>query len=81
MADDMNIMTALYSACGEIESVEIQTVLSLNWCACEIHSYQIMFLVGLYSMAKLLEFREGYITSAMVSVDMRQILYVLRGTG
>ena len=54
MADDMNIMTALYSASREIESVEILTILSNHWCACEINSYKIMFLAAPYSMTKLL---------------------------
>ena len=72
----MNIMTAVYSTSRKIESVEILAVLSIYWCTCEVDSYKIMFLAP-YSMTKLFEFQEGYITSAMVSVDMCEILYVL----
>ena len=72
----MNIMTALYSTSRKIESVVILAVLSIHWCTCEINSYKIMFLTP-YSMTKLFEFREGYITSAMISVDMCEILRVL----
>ena len=63
---------------GKIEPVEIQTVLSIHWCTCEINSYKIMFLNAPYSMTKLFEFQEGSITSAMVSVDACEILHVLR---
>ena len=76
MTDNMNIMTALYSTSSKIEPVEILTVLSIHWCTCEINSYKIMFLAP-YSVTKLFEFHEGYITSAMVSVDMYEILHVL----
>ena len=76
MTDNMNIMTALYSTSREIEPVEILTVLSIHWCTCEINSYKIMFF-NPYSMTKLFEFQEGYITCAMVSLDMCEILHVL----
>ena len=76
MTDNMNIMTALYSTSRKLEPVEIQTVLSIHWCICEINSYKIMFLAP-YSVTKLFEFQEGYITSAMVSVDVCEILHVL----
>ena len=69
MTDNMNIMTALYCTSRKIESVEVLAILSLHWCTCEVNSYKIMFLVR-YSMTKLFEFQGGYITSAMVSVDM-----------
>ena len=72
----MNITMALYCASREIEPVEILTVLSIHWCTCEINSYKIMILTP-YSVTKLFEFQEGYITSAMVSVDMHEILHVL----
>ena len=74
MTDNMNIMTALYSTSREIEPVEILTLLSINWCTCENNSYKMIFLAP-YSVTKLFEFQEGYITSAMVSVD--EILHVL----
>ena len=74
----MNITMALYCTSREIEPVEILTALSIQWCTCEVDSYKIMFLVP-YSMAKLFEFQEGYITSEIVSIDMCEILYVLWG--
>ena len=70
-------MRALYSAGWKIGSVEILTILSIHWFACEINSYKMMFLAAPYYMTKLLEYREGYIISAMVSVDMCEILHVL----
>ena len=70
MTDNMNIMAALYSTSREIESVKIMAVLSIHWCTCEINSYEIIFLTLPYSVTKLLEFLEGYITSAMVSMDV-----------
>ena len=76
MTDNMNIKPALYSTSSKIESVEILAVLSIHWCTCEINSYKIMFLAP-YTMTKLFESQEGYITKAMVSVDMCEILYVL----
>ena len=76
MTDDVNIMTALYSASGVIEPVEILPVLSIHLRTCEVNSYKIMFLIATYFMTELFEFREGYITSAMVSVDMCEILYI-----
>ena len=76
MTGNMNIKTALYSISRKIESVEILMILSIHFCTCEINSYEIMFLVS-YSMTKLFEFREGYITHAMVSIDMCKILYGL----
>ena len=76
MTVNMNIFTALYSTSKKIESVEILAVLSIHWCTCEINTYDIMFLTP-YSMTKLFEFREGYITRAMVSMDMFEILHVL----
>ena len=75
MTDNMNMMKALYSTSRKIESVEILAVLSIHWCTSEINSYNIMFLAP-YSMTKLFEFQEGYITSAMVIVDMCEILHV-----
>ena len=75
----MNIPMALYCSSREIEPVEILTVLSIHWCTCEINSYKIMILVP-YPVTKLLEFQEGYITSAMVSVDVRDSLRLV-GTG
>ena len=48
---------ALYSAGKKIESVEILTIPSIHWCACEINSYKIM-LLALYCMTKQFEFRE-----------------------
>ena len=72
----MNIVTVLYSTSREIESVEILAVLSIHWCTCEVNSYKIMFLAP-YSVKKLFKFQERNITSAMVSVDMCEILYVL----
>ena len=77
MTNNMNIMTALYSASREIEPVEILTVLSIHWCTCEVNSYTIMSLIAPHSVTKLFEFQEGYITSAMGSVDMGLILHVL----
>ena len=77
MTDNMNIMTTLYSTIREIESVEILPVLPIHWCTCEINSYKIVSLIAPYSVTKLFEFQEGYITSAMVSVDMCEIIYVL----
>ena len=77
MNDDMNIMTALCSVSRETEPVKLLAVLSIHWCACEVNSYKIVFLIVPYSMTKLFEFQEGYITGAMVSVDMSEILYVL----
>ena len=77
MSDNMNIMTALYSTSRKIEPVEFLTVLSSHWCTCEINSYKIMSLAP-YSVTKMFEFQGGYITSAMVSVDMCEILHVLR---
>ena len=76
MTDNMNIMTALYGISRKIEPVEILTILSIHWCTSEINSYKIMFLAP-YFMAKQFEFRERCITSAMVSVDMCEILHVL----
>ena len=76
MTDNMNIMTALYSTSRKIKSVEILTVLSIHWCTCEINCHKIMSLAP-YSVTKMFEFQEGYITSAMVSVGMCEILYVL----
>ena len=76
MTDNMNIMTALYSTSRKIEPVEILAVLSIHWCICEINSYKIIFLT-LYSVTNLFEFREGYVSGAMVSVDMCEILHVL----
>ena len=76
MTGNMNIMTALYSTSRKVEPVEILAVLSIHWCTCDINSYKIMFLTP-YSMKKLFEFQEGYITSAMVSVDVCEILHVL----
>ena len=70
-------MMDLYSTSREIESTEILAVLSIHWCACEINSYKMMFLIASYFMAEHFEFREIYITSSMVSVDMCEILYVL----
>ena len=72
----MNIIMALYCTSREIEPVEILTVLSIHWCTCEINSYKIMIL-AIYPVTKLFEFQEGYITSAMVSVDVCEILHVL----
>ena len=72
-----SMMRALYNASRKLESVEILTILSIQWCACEINSYEIMFLAAPYSMTKLFEFREGYITRTMVSVDMCEMLYIL----
>ena len=72
----MNITMALYNSSRKMETVEILTVLSIHWCACEVDSNKIMFLAP-YPVAKLFEFQEGYITSAMVSVDMCEILHVL----
>ena len=69
MTDNMNIMTALYCTDRKIVSVEILAVLSVHCCTCEINSYKIMFLAP-YSVAKLFEFQEVYITSAMVSLDI-----------
>ena len=77
MTDNMNIMTALYSTSRIIELVEVLAVLSIYWCTCEVNSYKIMFLIAPYSMAKLVEFQEGYITSAMISMDMCEILHIL----
>ena len=76
MTGNMNIMMALYSTSRKIEPVEILAVLSIHWCICEINSYKIMFLAPYY-VTKLFRFQEGYITSAMVSVDMCDILHVL----
>ena len=73
----MNIMTALYSTSRKIEPVEVLMVLSTQWCTCQVNSYKIMFLIAPYSVTKLFEFQEGYITSAMVSMDMCEILHVL----
>ena len=66
--DNMNLMAALYIINRKIEPVEILTVLSIHWCTCEVNSYKIMFLAP-YSVTKLFEFQEGYITSAMVGPD------------
>ena len=74
MTDNMNI--ALYSTSTKIESVEMLTIISIDWGTCEINSCKIMFRAR-HLMAKHLEFRERYITSTMVSVDMCEILYVL----
>ena len=76
MIIDNMYMTALHSTSMKIEPVEILTVLSIHWCTCEIKSYKIMFLAP-YSVTKLFEFQEGYITSTMVSVDMCEILHVV----
>ena len=76
MNDNMNIMTALYSTSREIEPVYILAVLYIHWCTCQVNSYKIMFLAPC-SVTKLFEFQEGYITIAMVSVDMCEILHVL----
>ena len=69
MTDNMNIMTALYSTSREIEPDEVLAVLSIHWCTCEVNSYKIMFLIAPFSVTKLFEFQERYITSAMASVD------------
>ena len=76
MTNNVNIMTALYSKSREIEPVEIMAVLSIHWCTCEINSYKIIFFAP-YPVTKLFEILEGYITDAMISVDMYEILYVL----
>ena len=73
---NLQFTMVLYSTSREIEPIEILAVLSIHWCACEVNSYKIMFLV-LYSMINLLEFQEGYMTSTMVNVDMCEILHVL----
>ena len=76
MADNMNIMTALYITSRKIEPVEILMLLFIHWCTCETNSCKIMFPAP-YCMTKLVEFQEGYITSAMVSMDMCEIIHVL----
>ena len=58
MAENMNIMTALYSTSSKIQSVEIPAVLSIHWCTCDINSYKIVFLTP-YPVTKLFEFQEG----------------------
>ena len=65
----MNITMALYRTSREIEPVEIMTVLSIHWCTCESYSYKII-IIAPYPVTKLFEFQEGYITSAMVNVDV-----------
>ena len=63
MTDNMN-MTAIYSTSREIEPVEILMVLSINWCTCEVNSYDPCSI----PCDK---------TSRMISVDMYEILLVL----
>ena len=75
MTDNMNKMITLNSTSREIEPVEVLAVLSIHWCTCEVNSYKMIFAP--YSVTKLFEFQEGYITSAMASVDMCEILHVL----
>ena len=58
-------------------SIEILTVFSIRWCTREINSYKVVFFTP-YSMTKLFEFQEKYVTSTMVSVDVCEILHVLR---
>ena len=72
----MNITKALYSTSSKIEPVEILTVLSIHWCACEVDSHQIMFLAT-YPVTNLFKFQDGYIISTTVSMDMCEILHVL----
>ena len=50
-------------------------ILSIRWCTCEINSYKVVLFTP-YSMTEL--FQEGYVTSATVSVDICEILRVLR---
>ena len=76
MTGNMNIMTDLYNTGTKIEPVEVVKVLSIHWCTSEVNSYKIMFLTP-YSVSKLFDFQVGYITSAMVSVDMCEIHLVL----
>ena len=64
----------LYSTSWEIESIEILTVLSIRWCTREINSYKVVIFTP-YSMTKLFEFQERYVTSTM---DVCEILCVLR---
>ena len=71
------MMTALYSPSWEIESIVILTVPSIRWCTHEINSYKVVSFTP-YSMTKLFEFQERYVTSTMVSMDMCEIVRVLR---
>ena len=79
MMTDLNasMVAAVYSTSRKIEPVEVLTVLSIHLCTCEVNSYKIMFLIAPFSVTKLFEFQEGYITSAMARVDMCEILHVL----
>ena len=65
---------ALYSTSRQIEPIGILAKLSIHWCTCEVNSYNV---VTPYPMTKRFEFKERYIISTMVSMDMCEILRVL----
>ena len=77
MGSHMHMYTnTLYSTSWEIESIEILTVLSIRWCTREINSYKVVIFTP-YSMTKLFEYQERYVTSTMGSMDVCEILRVL----
>ena len=77
MGSHMHMYTnTLYSTSWEIESIEILAVLSIRGCTREINSYKVVLFTP-YSMTKLFEFQERYVTSKMIIMDMCEILRVL----
>ena len=70
-------MYSLFRIYWEIESIEVLSILSIRWCTRLIDGYEIVRINAPYSMAKLLELREGDITSTMISMDIFQIHYIL----
>ena len=75
MLTSAKLQTSLFTTNRNKSLMKMLNML-IHWCTCEIDSYKIMFLPP-YSVTKLFEFQEGYITSAMTSVDMCEILHVL----